>query len=60
MFRIFQPVSTLDRLKEKYSLLMKRSFETALYDKKRSDILHDKASKILDEIRAMEESKEYS
>lgn len=58
MFRIFEPVSTLDKLRQKYSLLMKRSFETALYDKKKSDMLHDKACKILREIRAMETSQE--
>lgn len=56
MFRIFEPASTLDKLRQKYSLLMKRSFETALYDKKKSDMLHDKACKILREIRAMETS----
>ena len=54
MFRIFEPASTLDRLKEKYSLLMKRSFETALYDRKKSDLLNEKACKILREIKAME------
>lgn len=57
MFRIFEPASTLDILKEKYSRLMKRSFEAALYDKKKSDLLNEKASKILREIRAMEDSR---
>lgn len=54
MFRLFEPVSTLDRLREKYSYLMRRSFETALFDKSKSDLLNDKACKILKEIRRME------
>lgn len=55
MFRLFEPRSTLERLQEKYSFLMRRSFELALVDKNRSDLLNDKACKILKEIRRMEE-----
>lgn len=54
MFRLFEPVSTLDKLREKYSLLMRRSFEVALVDKTKSDLLNDKACKILKEIKRME------
>lgn len=56
MFRIFEPRSTLERLQEKYSFLMRRSYELALDDKMRSDMLNEKARKILQEIRRMEES----
>lgn len=54
MFRLFEPRSTLERLQEKYCFLMRRSFELALIDKERSDLLNDKACKILEEIRRME------
>ena len=58
MFRLFEPRSTLERLREKYSFLMRRSFELALVDKTRSDVLNHKACKILDEIRRMERTQE--
>ncbi|WP_189603314.1 Lacal_2735 family protein [Salinimicrobium marinum] len=54
MFRLFEPRSTLDRLREKYSCLMRRAYEVALLDKSKSDLLNDKACKILQEIRQME------
>lgn len=60
MFRLFEPRSTLERLQEKYSFLMRRSFELALVDKPRSDLLNDKACKILKEIRRMEKDQEKS
>ena len=37
---------------------MRRSFELALVDKLRSDMLNDKACKILKEIRRMEQSQD--
>lgn len=55
MFRLFEPRSTLERLQEKYSFLMRRSFELALVDKPRSDLLNDKACKILQEIQRMQQ-----
>jgi hypothetical protein len=58
MFRLFEPRSTLERLREKYSFLMRRSFELALVDKTRSDMLNDKACKILEEIRRMESNQD--
>lgn len=54
MFRLFEPRSTLDRLREKYVFLMRRAYEIALVDKSRSDLLNEKACKILREIRQME------
>lgn len=56
MFRLFEPRSALERLQEKYSFLMRRSYELALQDKMRSDMLNAKARKILQEIRRMEEN----
>ena len=55
MFRLFEPRSTLERLQEKYSFLMRRSFELALVDKPRSDLLNEKARKILKEIERMQQ-----
>ena len=60
MFRLFEPRSTLERLQEKYTFLMRRSFELALVDKTRSDLLNEKACKILQEIRRMEKDQERS
>ena len=54
MFRLFEPRTTLDKLREKYTFLMRRAYELALVDKTRSDLLNDKACKILREIRSME------
>ena len=58
MFRLFEPRSTMERLQEKYSFLMRRSYELALVDKNRSDLLNDKACKIMQEIRRMEVDQE--
>ena len=58
MFRLFEPRSTLERLQEKYTFLMRRSYELALVDKQRSDLLNEKACKILQEIRRMEKNQE--
>jgi len=58
MFRLFEPRSTLDKLREKYSCLMRHSFEVAVIDKNKSDLLNDKACKILREIKRMEFQKE--
>ncbi|MGB7786345.1 MAG: Lacal_2735 family protein [Salinimicrobium sp.] len=60
MFRLFEPRSTLERLQEKYTFLMRRSFELAVVDKKRSDLLNEKACKILQEIRRMEKDQDAS
>ena len=60
MFRLFEPRSTLERLQEKYTFLMRRSFELAVVDKKRSDLLNEKACMILQEIRRMENDQDVS
>ena len=59
MFRLFEPRSTLDKLREKYSCLMRHAYEVAVVDKHKSDLLNDKACKILQEIRRMEFQKEH-
>ncbi len=41
-------------MREKYAFLMRRAYEMALVDKSRSDLLNEKACKILQEIRHME------
>lgn len=58
MFRLFEPRSTLERLQEKYTFLMRRSFELAVVDKNRSDLLNEKACKILQEIKRMEKNQD--
>ncbi len=60
MFRLFEPRSALERLQEKYTFLMRRSFEIALVDKERSDLLNKKACTILKEIKRMETNQEGS
>ncbi|HET8854865.1 MAG TPA: Lacal_2735 family protein [Salinimicrobium sp.] len=57
MFRIFEPRTTLERLRDKYSRLMRHSYEIALTDKVRSDKINEKAQKILQEIKRMEDEK---
>lgn len=53
MFRIFENKSREERLCEKYSRLMQRSYKIALIDKEKSDRLNDRAKKILAELRRM-------
>lgn len=58
MFRLFESRSAVERLQEKYCFLMRQAFELALVDKTRSDMLNDKACKILQEIRRMEKTQD--
>ncbi|MUP41856.1 Lacal_2735 family protein [Christiangramia aestuarii] len=53
MFRIFDNKTKEERLCEKYSQLMERSYRVALVDKKKSDQLNYRAQKILAELRRM-------
>lgn len=46
----FQKKTRLEKLKERYRFLMKRSFETALRDREKSDQIHRQADKIFQEI----------
>lgn len=54
MFRIFEPRSALDKMRAKYTYLMRTAYEVAVLDKSKSDALNEKACKILREIRRME------
>lgn len=53
MFKIFENKSREERLCEKYSRLMQRSYKMALIDKDKSDKLNYRAKKILEELRRM-------
>jgi len=48
---LFKKRTKLDRLKDKYCQLMKKSFKTSLTDRKKSDEAHREAKKIYDEIQ---------
>ncbi|WP_347372933.1 Lacal_2735 family protein [Aequorivita sp. Q41] len=47
----FRKKSRIEKLKEKYRLLMKKSFETALKDEVKSEKMHQQADKIFQEIK---------
>jgi hypothetical protein len=47
----FRKKSKIQVLKERYTFLMKRSFETALKDTKKSDKMHRQADKLFQEIQ---------
>ncbi|SDS04827.1 Lacal_2735 family protein [Gramella sp. MAR_2010_147] len=53
MFRIFENKSREERLCEKYSRLMHRSYKIAPINKEKSDQLNSRARKILAELRRM-------
>ncbi len=48
---LFRKKTRLERLKERYRSLMKRSFRSALNDKAQSDRLHQEADKVFEEIQ---------
>ncbi len=47
----FRKKSKVEMLKERYTLLMKKSYETALKDIKKSEKVHHQADKIFQEIK---------
>ncbi len=51
MISLFQKKSRIEKLKERYTLLMKRSFETALKDISKSKRIHQQADTLLNEIK---------
>lgn len=53
MFKIFENKTKEERLCEKYSWLMQRSYKLALFNKEKSDRLNDRARKIMAELRRM-------
>ncbi len=54
MFRILGNKTREERLCEKYSSLMQRSYKLALTDKEKSDQLNYRAKKILEELHRMD------
>ncbi|PKA82209.1 hypothetical protein ATE92_0335 [Ulvibacter sp. MAR_2010_11] len=47
----FKRKTRLERLKERYAQLMKKSYRTALTNKSKSDKLHRQAAKVFEEIQ---------
>lgn len=48
----FKRETKLDKLKKRYSELMRKSYEVAIKDKNKSDFFHEKAEEILDKIKS--------
>jgi len=51
MIRWFRKKSRIEKLKERYTSLMKRSYETALKDTDKSEKIHHQADKLFQEIK---------
>ncbi|MAT90725.1 MAG: hypothetical protein CMC35_08520 [Flavobacteriaceae bacterium] len=51
MFQWLKGKTKLDRLKERYSHLMKRSFRIALHNKEESDRINREARKLYEQIK---------
>ncbi len=51
MISWFSRKSKIEKLKERYTLLMKKSYETALKDIKKSEKVHHQADKLFQEIK---------
>ena len=47
----FRKKSRIEKMQERYTHLMRRSFETSLKDTERSEKMHHQADKLLTEIR---------
>lgn len=50
MLNLFRKKSRLEKLEERYTCLMRKSFKTALRDTEKSEELHRQADEILNEI----------
>ncbi len=55
MFAWFRNKNELQKLQSNYCKLMKTSYKLALKDKPKSDKLHEKAGKIMMQIKQIEE-----
>ncbi|WP_139855053.1 Lacal_2735 family protein [Aequorivita sinensis] len=53
MTNLFRKKSKLEKLEEKYTLLMKKSFETSLKDVDKSELFQSQADKIKSEIQRL-------
>lgn len=60
MLKWFKNKSELDKLKERYCRLMKKSFKIALRDRKRSDKLRKEAKVLYDRIKKYDTQKKAS
>ena len=50
MFDWFRKKSRLERLRERYTRLMRKSYEISLKDPKRSERIHSQADRVYEEI----------
>ena len=53
MTNLFRKKSKLEKLEEKYTLLMKKSFETSLKDVDKSELFQSQANRIKSEIQRL-------
>ncbi|NGX83759.1 Lacal_2735 family protein [Aequorivita sp. KMM 9714] len=53
MTNLFRKKSKLEKLEDKYTLLMKKSFEISLKDVEKSELFHSQADKIMSEIQRL-------
>ena len=51
MISLFRKKSRIEKLKERYTLLMRRSFETALKDTDKSEKIHHQADELYQKIK---------
>lgn len=51
MISWFKKKTKIERLKERYTYLMRRSYETSLKDTEKSESLHEQAVNLFQEIR---------
>jgi hypothetical protein len=51
MLSWFKKKTKMERLKKRYACLMRKSYETALRDERKSDKIHRRADKIFEEIK---------
>ncbi len=51
MISLFRKKSRVEKLKDRYTFLMKRSFELSLKDTEKSEKIHRQADKIFQEIQ---------
>lgn len=49
----FKKETKLEKLKKRYKCLMRKSYETALKDKEKSDSIHDKAEQVYEQIKSL-------
>jgi uncharacterized membrane protein len=53
MYTWFKKQTYLDKLKRRYTSLMRKSYKIALYDSEKSDRIHNEADKVYKEIQML-------